>query len=329
MAIHFVCPGCGERLVVQDHHAGKTARCPGCRTQTRVAPQPTRPEPPTGDPVPVRRSPSQGGAPDLLGGIISLFRPLREWYEARQKAQELERRRREDEARLFAEAARTRKQQEQAYQRQLKEEEERRRKEAEEAAARAQRQRKEEEERRRKEAEEAAARALWRLYHESKTMAEVHGMSGREFEEFLARLLSRMGYRDVSLTPTNDQGADILCRSPNGDPLVIQAKRWKGSVGNMAVQELLGAMRHYRCRRGMVVTNSTFTSAARELARKGSDIVLRDGQWLAEQIAKFLPTQVPEFNWEDYNRQVKDWWGPPVAGRGNSKSRRRRRRRWR
>jgi hypothetical protein len=186
----------------------------------------------------------------------------------------------------------------------------------------------EEEERRRKEAEESAARAKWRQYHESKTMADVSRMSGKEFKEFLARLFSRMGYTEVSLTPPNDQGGDLLCLSPSGSRIVIQAKRWTGSVGNSAVQELLGAMRHYGRAEGMVVTNSTFTDAARELAKKGSDIVLRDGRWLEEQIRKFFPPEIPEFNWEVYNRVVKDWQPPRTGGTRKSKSRRYGRRRW-
>ena len=161
---------------------------------------------------------------------------------------------------------------------------------------------------RRKVDQESAARLKWRLFHESKTVDEVSRMTGRQFEEFLARLFSRMSYRDITLTPTtNDQGGDLLCLTPSGARAVIQAKRWKGSVGNRAVQELLGAMLNYGRTEGMVVTNSTFTKAARELAMKDSRVAIRDGQWLTEQITQFLPPEIPEFNWEEYNRVVKDW----------------------
>jgi hypothetical protein len=133
------------------------------------------------------------------------------------------------------------------------------------------RQQVEEAERRRKEVEEADARAKWRQYHESKSMDEISEMDGKEFEEFLARLFLFMGFTDISLTPVNDQGGDLLCLSPSGIRIVVQAKRWKGSVGNDAVQELLGAMRHYKCAEGWVVTNSTFTQAAHELAGKDAE----------------------------------------------------------
>jgi hypothetical protein len=128
----------------------------------------------------------------------------------------------------------------------------------------------------------------------------------------------------------NDQGGDILGVSPGGARVVIQAKRWRGSVGNDAVQELLGAMLYYDRSEGMVVTNSTFTDAARELAKKSPRIALCDGGWLAEQIKQFLPPDIPEFSWEEYNRVVKDWhWQPPRAsGRRKPRSRRYWKHRW-
>jgi hypothetical protein len=217
-------------------------------------------------------------------GIV-IFNSLLEKYHNRQQAQDAERKKLEHEAWLQSTEGK-------AWQ---ETEHEKRRKQ------------KEEDERRRKEADESTARVKWRLYHESKTMDEISRMSGSQFEEFLARLFSRMGYTDISLTPTNDQGGDLLCRSPNGVCLVIQAKRWNGRVGNSAVQELLGAMLHYDRDEGMVVTNSTFTVAARELAKKNCRITLLDGRWLADQIKKVFPPKTPEFNWEEYNRVVKNY----------------------
>jgi tetratricopeptide (TPR) repeat protein len=163
-----------------------------------------------------------------------------------------------------------------------------------------------EKQRRRTEAERAAAHTIWRVYYESKTMDNVSMMSGIQFEEFLARLFLRMGYTNITLTPSNDQGGDLLCHSPSGIPLVIQAKRWTGAVGNDAVQELLGAMRHYGRTRGIVVTNSTFTRSARQLAGTGPDVTLCDRLWLEEQLRKFFPPEIPEFNQEDLNRIVRE-----------------------
>ena len=47
----------------------------------------------------------------------------------------------------------------------------------------------------------------------------------------------------------------------------VQAKRHTKPVGIKAVQEVVAAKGMYRCTEAMVVTNSTFTQPAMELAR--------------------------------------------------------------
>ena len=53
----------------------------------------------------------------------------------------------------------------------------------------------------------------------------------------------------------------------NEDEIVVaQAKFYMGKVGNGAIQEVNAAVKYYSADRGMVVTNSTFTKAAIDLA---------------------------------------------------------------
>jgi hypothetical protein len=180
-----------------------------------------------------------------------------------------------------------------------------------------------EEDHQRKEEQELAARRKWNLYYESKSLGDVASMNGTEFEQFLARLFSRMGYQQISATPTNDQGGDLTCVSPAGVRVVVQAKRYKGTVGNDAVQQVHAAIGWYKCTQGMVVTNSTFTPAARELARV-LNVALCDRQWLEEQIQRYLPPRIPDFSWEAFNQIVKDW----QPGRTRSRKSTRRDGRW-
>ena len=113
----------------------------------------------------------------------------------------------------------------------------------------------------------------------------VKELSGVEFETFFSKVLKENGYTDVSGTPaTGDQGADILAKK-NGKTIVIQAKRWEGTVGNKAVQEVIGAMKFYGGDEGWVVTNSLFTSSAKALAQK-ANIRLVDGNDLKEWVNK-------------------------------------------
>ncbi len=101
-------------------------------------------------------------------------------------------------------------------------------------------------------------------------------LSGVDFEVYLARLLKKLGFEDVTGTPTTgDQGADLLARK-DGRKIAIQAKRYKGSVGNQAVQEVVGALKFYRADEGWVITSGRFTQPARALAQ-ANGIRLVDG----------------------------------------------------
>jgi HJR/Mrr/RecB family endonuclease len=105
-------------------------------------------------------------------------------------------------------------------------------------------------------------------------------MSGVEFEVYLIGLLNHLGFTDIrSTSATNDQGADLLSKK-EGRTFVIQAKRYASPVGNSAVQEVVSALHFYSGDEGWVVTNSTFTRSAKELAQK-TGIRLIDGHELA------------------------------------------------
>lgn len=185
-------------------------------------------------------------------------------------------------------------------------------------------------ERRKREAEEQekqaerTARNNWRKWHEAKTLSEIAEMTGLEFEEFLHCLLTRMGFTNLQLTPINDQGGDLVGESPDGVRTVVQAKRWKSTLGNAVVQELLGAMLHYDAAAGMVITNSAFTPSARQLAAKDQRITLCDGSWLDSQIRKFLSPEIPEFDWDIYNARIAAGRSPKPRRKGESREERRR-----
>jgi Restriction endonuclease len=108
------------------------------------------------------------------------------------------------------------------------------------------------------------------------------GLSGTEFETRIARLLKERGF-DVQGTPiTGDQGADLIAKK-NGQTIIIQAKCYQGTVGNGAVQEVIGALAYYGGDEGWVVTNASFTSSAKALAQK-SRVRLVDGSMLKNGI---------------------------------------------
>ena len=91
---------------------------------------------------------------------------------------------------------------------------------------------------------------------------------GFEFEHRCAAFLKTKGYRKVTVTPpSGDQGIDVIAYK-SGVKYGIQCKYYSAPVGNKAVQEAYSGARFYDCDRAVVMTNHTFTKAARELADK-------------------------------------------------------------
>lgn len=108
-------------------------------------------------------------------------------------------------------------------------------------------------------------------------------LRGIDFEQFLVQVFEALGYVVSTTRTTGDQGVDLIAFKGEVR-IAIQAKGYAGSVGNEAVQQAFTGMRHYRCNRCAVVTNSEFTRSALELA--GSvDCLLIDGDYLPRLIA--------------------------------------------
>ena len=100
----------------------------------------------------------------------------------------------------------------------------------------------------------------WALRH-----ADVDAMNGWEFEEYVARLLQKNGFRHVEITSgSKDQGVDILA-TRNGLSYAIQCKNYDGKIPNKAVQEAYAGAEYYGCDVAVVLTNSYFYPSAFEL----------------------------------------------------------------
>jgi restriction endonuclease Mrr len=111
--------------------------------------------------------------------------------------------------------------------------------------------------------------------------------SPREFEEFVAKLFSAMGY-EVSLGPyVGDYGADIIASKDNRRILIQVKKYAQGNlVGNREVRDTLGAV-WGKADKAILVTTSDFTEQAYEQA-KGTPIELWNYRTLEEYIEKYL-----------------------------------------
>ena len=97
----------------------------------------------------------------------------------------------------------------------------------------------------------------------------INAMTGEEFEVFVAGLFKQRGY-EITLTQTSgDYGADLILER-DFQKIVVQLKRLSSPVSLKAVQEVLGAKYYYNADSAWVITNSTFTKSAVELAEKSN-----------------------------------------------------------
>jgi hypothetical protein len=116
--------------------------------------------------------------------------------------------------------------------------------------------------------------------------SEITTLSGHEFESFLEKLFTKMGYKAIKTKGSGDQGADLLIEK-FGEKTVVQAKNYTEKVSNGAVQEVVAAIKHYKADKGMVVTTNYFQPSAHELA-KSNNIQLIDRNQLKKWIEKYL-----------------------------------------
>ncbi|MXW29319.1 MAG: restriction endonuclease [Chloroflexi bacterium] len=111
------------------------------------------------------------------------------------------------------------------------------------------------------------------------------------FERLVGELLSAMGFEDIEVTRTsNDGGVDLRGTLVVGDTvrirMAVQAKRWKANVQAPIVQQVRGSLGAHE--QGLIVTTSDFSRGAREEALRpdAAPVGLMDGQQFAALLAK-------------------------------------------
>ena len=112
---------------------------------------------------------------------------------------------------------------------------------------------------------------------ELSTLEEVDEMDGESFETWCISLRKRLGYRNFKIVPVvGDQGADFVATKSH-KRYAIKCKRHFTAVGVDTVEEVYSAQKYYNCDAAIIMTNSTFTNDAIELARQlGINLVDRD-----------------------------------------------------
>jgi restriction system protein len=124
----------------------------------------------------------------------------------------------------------------------------------------------------------------------------VKGCSPTFFEQLVIDLLVKMGYggtrKDAgqAIGRSGDGGIDGIIKEDRLglDIVYIQAKKWDNTVSRPEIQKFAGALQGQRARKGVFITTSAFSRAARDyVSRIDSKIVLIDGDTLAQLMIDF------------------------------------------
>lgn len=93
-----------------------------------------------------------------------------------------------------------------------------------------------------------------------------------KYEEFIRKLLQSRGFTAKRTRSSGDYGVDVLA-SKDGKSFALQCKLFNRPVGTKAVQEIVSGRIFYKTDYAVVVSDNSFTPAAKTLARK-SDVIL-------------------------------------------------------
>ena len=114
----------------------------------------------------------------------------------------------------------------------------------------------------------------------TKSIAEIRGLTWRQFETFIGEYFRRQGYLVVETPEGADNGIDLVLRK-DGEKTYVQCKHWKANhVGVEKVRELLGSMTAGGAQNGIFVASGNYTQPAVSFARE-CGIRLIDGAELA------------------------------------------------
>lgn len=129
-------------------------------------------------------------------------------------------------------------------------------------------------------------------------------LSPGEFEALIQNLFAKMGLEARQTRASRDGGVDCVAYDPRpilGGKVVIQAKRYKNTVGVSAVRDLYGTLQNEGASKGILVTTAGYGQASFEFA-KNKPIELIDGANLLYLLAEHAGIQAkiaPPDGWQD------------------------------
>lgn len=133
-----------------------------------------------------------------------------------------------------------------------------------------------------------AIKVLSRQFSVETSLKKIDKMSGEDFEYYVAKMLRRYGFKDIGVTGgSGDFGVDVI-GSFKKIKYAIQVKRYKSLVGIAAVQEAYSGAKYYEADAAIVITNSHFTDAAKELADRCDVILMNRKAFIDKSFLAYL-----------------------------------------
>jgi hypothetical protein len=131
-------------------------------------------------------------------------------------------------------------------------------------------------------------------------------VSPAEFEDFIAFLFQENGYDQKQTGYSSDFGADLIIKR-DGLKTAVQVKRYfeLHKVGVSDINQVVGAQQYYQCDQAMMITTSSYTPAAKELA-EAAKVILWDWHRLEKAISDtFLNGQQHQEYYQAYPVDLK------------------------
>ncbi|MEU5158725.1 restriction endonuclease [Streptomyces sp. NPDC020875] len=113
---------------------------------------------------------------------------------------------------------------------------------------------------------------------------DLYAMDPVAFEELVAELFRAMGMQAVTTQRSNDGGVDVDALDPTpirGGKIVVQVKRYRGTVPPTAVRDLYGTVQDAGANKGVLVTTSGFGPGSHTFAN-GKPLELVSGAELVD-----------------------------------------------
>jgi restriction system protein len=129
-------------------------------------------------------------------------------------------------------------------------------------------------------------------------------LSPTEFESLISNLFGKMGLETRQTQASRDGGVDCVAYEPRpifGGKVVIQAKRYKHTVGVSAVRDLYGTMQNEGASKGILVSTSGYGKSSFQFA-EGKPLELLSGTHLLYLLAEHAGIEAriePPEDWVD------------------------------